>query len=202
MKKIAAVTAGLAFWMGCFGAQSQAPTERWVGSWAASPMGNPANPGQPGPGNSTYRNVVRITAGGASLRVELTNEFGTRPLTVGAAHIALSAGKDATQAGSDHALSFSGQPSVIIPPGAFVVSDPVAMTVAPLATVALSVYLPEQNIGTTTCHDLGVSTNFVAEGDQTAAATLPTARHIGSWCFVKGIEVSADSDKAAAIVTL
>src|ERR1700761_2559002 len=80
---------------------------RWVGTWAASSMGAAVNFGQPSPANTTYRNVVRISAGGATMRVELTNEFGTHPLTIGAAHIALSAGGGAIQPGSDHALTFN-----------------------------------------------------------------------------------------------
>jgi len=65
---------------------------KWVGTWAAAPMDNAVNPGQPSPGNSTYRNIVRVSAGGPAVRVVLTNEFGGQPLTVGAAHVALSAG--------------------------------------------------------------------------------------------------------------
>ena len=71
-------------------------------------MSQKFNPGQPLPANSTYRNIVRISAGGPSIRILLTNEFGTRPLTIGAAHFALSAENGAIQAGSDHALTFSG----------------------------------------------------------------------------------------------
>jgi lysophospholipase L1-like esterase len=182
-------------------AQSQQAAQRWVGTWAAAPMDNPVNPGQPSPADSTYRNIVRISAGGASLRVVLTNEFGRMPLTIGASHIALSGNSGAIEPGSDHALTFSGKSTVIIPAGASVLSDPVAMPVAPLASLALSVYLPQQRIDDTTCHDLAMSTNYIAPGDETAAATLSDARAIESWCFVKGIEVNADSDRAAAIVT-
>ena len=88
---------------------------RWVGSWAASPMGEPVNPGQASPANTTYRNIVHISAGGASLRVELTNEFGARALTIGSAHVAVSAGAGSIQSTTDHALTFSGEASVIIP---------------------------------------------------------------------------------------
>jgi lysophospholipase L1-like esterase len=165
-------------------------------------MDNAVNPGQPGPANSTYRNVVHISAGGPSLRVILTNEFGTRPLIVAAAHVALSAGSGSIQAQTDHALSFNGRTSVTIPAGSLAVSDGVAMPVTALADLAVSVYLPQQAIGTMSCHDLGQSTNYVAEGDATAAAALTGARNIKSWCFVKGIEVSTQSEKAAAIVTL
>lgn len=181
---------------------AQLSPSRWIGTWAAAPVGHPVNPGQPAPANSTYRNVVHISAGGAAVRVELTNEFGTRPLTIAASRIALSAGTGAIQPSSDHALTFSGLPSVTIPAGALAVSDPVAMPVAALADLAVSVYLPAQSIGDTTCHDLGLSTTFIAAGDATAAATMDGARTIKSWCFVKGIDVSATSDKAAAIVTL
>ncbi|MFZ0690320.1 MAG: SGNH/GDSL hydrolase family protein [Acidobacteriaceae bacterium] len=173
---------------------------RWVGSWAASPMGEPVNPGQASPANTTYRNIVHISAGGASLRVELTNEFGARALTIGSAHVAVSAGAGSIQSTTDHALTFSGEASVIIPPGALMVSDPVALEVSPLASLAVSIFLPEQAINDTTCHQDARSTTFITVGDTTTAATVTDARPIYSWCFVKGIEVSTRDPKAAAIV--
>ena len=175
---------------------------RWVGTWAASPMGAPVNFGQPSPANTTYRDLVRISAGGSALRVELTNEFGSRPLTIGAAHIALSAGAGAIQPGSDHALTFNGQPSAIIPPGAPMVSDPIPMQVAALASLDVSVYLPDQSIGETTCHQEGMTTTWITEGDNTAAETVTNARTISSFCFVKAIDVTAANASAAAIVCL
>jgi lysophospholipase L1-like esterase len=201
--KTLASTAGLVW---CTIALSSAPAQeagsRWVGTWAAAPMGNAVNPGQPAPANSTYRNIVHISAGGARVRVELTNEFGTRPLTISDSHIALSAGGGAIQAGSDHALSFNGRTSVTIPAGALAVSDAVQMPVAALSDLAVSVFLPEQTIGDTTCHDLGLSTTFIAAGDTASSPAMTDARTIKSWCFVKGIDVSVTSEKAAAIVTL
>ena len=206
MKRIGIVIVVFLIAGGLAGARSQQANQHWVGTWAASPLDNPVNPGQPSPANSTYRNIVRISAGGATIRVVLTNEFGHIPLTVGASHVALSAdngaGKGSIEPGSDHALTFSGKSSVIIPASASVLSDPIAMPVPALASLAVSVYLPQQRIDDTTCHDLAMSTNYIAPGDETSAATLSDPRTIESWCFVKGIEVSADSDRAAAIVTL
>lgn len=179
---------------------AQEPASRWVGTWAAAPMGQKVNPGQPAPGDSTYRNIVHISAGGSPVRVQFTNEFGTQSLTVGAAHVALSAGQGSIQAGSDHALSFAGQSSVIIPAGGLVFSDPVPMQVTPLSNLAVSVYLPDQPVGNTTCHEDGQSTNFISPGNATAAETLNAPRPISSWCFVKGVDVGAADSKAAAIV--
>src|SRR5580698_5126263 len=98
--------------------------DHWVGTWAASPMAkNPDGKfGAPGTDGTTLREIVHISIGGPSIRVILTNEFGLDPLTIGAAQIALSAGtSEVTPAGST-ALTFSGRPSIVIPPGALVVS--------------------------------------------------------------------------------
>jgi len=123
-------------------------------------------------------------------------------LIVGAAHVAPSDASGAIHVDADHPLTFSGASSVTIPAGSFVVSDPVSLQVAPLSSLAVSVYLPDQRISETTCHEDGHSTTFIAAGDATASATLPDARTISSWCFVKGIDVSAGDSHAAAIVTL
>ncbi len=201
MMKTACASAFLALLLAATAASAQQPATHWIGTWASSPMGERVNPGQPSPADSTYRDVLRISAGGPSIRVVLTNEFGSRDLTIGAAHVALSAGVDgATKPGSDHALTFSGQSSVVIPAGALALSDPIPMQVAPLSSLAVSVYLPRQPIADTTCHEDGQSTNFISQGDTTAAETLTDPRTIGSWCFVKGIDVSSTDPHAASIV--
>ena len=48
--------------------------------------------------NQTLRQIVRTSVGGSRLRVVLSNTFGTAPLTIGAAHIALRDKEDAIQA--------------------------------------------------------------------------------------------------------
>ena len=189
------------FVLGGFAALAQSQASNWVGTWAASPVGSEVNEGQLGPGNMTYRNIVHTSIGGSALRVQLTNEFGTQPLTVGAAHVAISAGGGgAIQTNTDHALTFNGKPTVEIPAGAFVLSDPVTMQAAPLSDLAVSVYVPEQRIRNTTCHTFADSTNYVLKGDATGAATADNSSPIYAWCFVKGIDVKTDG-KAAAIVT-
>jgi len=192
----------LLFFLASLSLPAQQAPAHWVGSWASSPMSQKVNPGQPSPANSTYRNIVRVSAGGPAIRVLLTNEFGSRSLIVGAARVAPSGVNGAIQTDADHPLTFSGKSSVTIPAGALVISDPVPLPVAPLSSLAVSVYLPDQRINETTCHEDGHATTFIAAGDATASATLPDVRTITSWCFVKGIDVSAIDPNAAAIVTL
>jgi lysophospholipase L1-like esterase len=183
-----------------FTALAQTPGN-WVGTWAASPVVETVNPVQISPTNSTYRNVVHISLGGNAVRIKLTNEFGTEPLTIGAAHVAVGAGGGSSQPGTDHALTFHGKPSATIPAGAFILSDPLSMQVAPLSDLIVSVYLPEQHIRNMTCHSFADETNYILKGDATAAPTADNSSPIYSWCFVNGVDVSTNaSDHAASIV--
>ena len=75
--------------------------------------------------------VSQAEAAGMSKHVRM---HGRQPAGSGSAIVA----------GSDRALSFEGHPSVTIPPGAPVISDPVDLTVAPLSHVAVSLFLPDQ----------------------------------------------------------
>ncbi len=181
--------------------QSQQSEQNWVGTWAASPVPCPAKFGRPAAGDSTYRNVVRVTLGGKAFRVKLSNEFGSSPLVVGSARIALAASDGATAPGSDHALTFSGRTSVTIPEGGLMVSDEVPIDLPALSSVAVSVYVIDQEIAMRSCHLLGMSTNFVAKGDQTQSAKLDHARVTSSWNFVKGIDVRA-SNSAFAVIAM
>jgi len=179
------------------------PSDHWVGTWAASPMAakNPsARFGAPGTDGTTLREIVHISIGGPSVRVVLTNEFGLDPLTVGAAQIALSSGASAITAGSATPLTFGGAPTIIIPPGALVVSDPVALKVAPSSNLAVSLFLPYQPINQLTLHSFAAQTNYLVPGNVVSALSLDTPTTFFSWDFLKGVDVTAD-DKAAAIVT-
>ena len=97
----------------------------WVGTWATAPA--------PAEGaafsNQTLRMNARISIGGDTLRVRLSNAYGTRPLTIGAAHIGLRATGAGIVPDSDRALTFGGEASATIAAGALLLSDPVELSV-------------------------------------------------------------------------
>lgn len=171
----------------------------WVGSWASSPllvhMREPVS-------DSTIRDVVHLTLGGTAVRVTLTNQFGTTPLRVDSAHIALSAVGGRLQPGSDRQLTFNHQPSVTIPAGTYVLSDPIPMPVAAFSDLAISLYLPQQTIAAPTCHQYGLSSNYIAAGNEAGSSELQDAHRILSWCFLQGVEVHPEKKNAAVVITL
>ena len=189
---------------GSAGRAAAATPESWVGTWGAA-MSNPDNDvffagtaylGTNAFNNQTMRLIVHVSLGGRKIRVRLTNEQGTTPVTVGAAHVALSTAGGGIEAGSDRVLTFGGAPAVTLPPGAPAVSDPVALAVTNGANLAVSLYLPGA-ITVTCAREYAVQTGFVAapgSGDTTGAAALPldpTQPYINEWPLLGGIEVKA-----------
>lgn len=187
-----------------FAAQSRAqstPHPQWVGTWATSPYLADGGFNVRPLAGFTLREIAHISVGGAQVRIRFTNEFGLDPLTISDAHVAMSAGGGAIQAGSDHALTFGGATSVNVPPGAAMFSDPVALQVAPLSDVAITFYLPPQIMRAETYHGFADQDNYVATGDVATAQALPQATTMVSWYFVDGIDVPEVAG-SRAIVTL
>ncbi len=167
----------------------------WVATWGPSPSPQLPDAAQMRKDglvfeNQTLREIVHTTIGGDTVRVRLSNAFASDAVEIAAAHIALRASGADIAAGSDHALTFSGRPAVVIPPGATVLSDPVKLDVPVAGDLAISLYLPKTATGAG-IHYSAQQTSYAANGDLTGAASLPGAATLSSWVFVTGVDVLA-----------
>jgi lysophospholipase L1-like esterase len=144
--------------------------------------------------NQTLRQIVHTSIGGSKARVVLSNRYGTTPLQIGAAHIALREKESAIQQASARPLTFSSKPTFTIPPGAVAYSDPVNLTVPQMSDVAIDLYLPgdTNTPAPLTMHTGAFQTNYVSEaGNHAGAAKLPTATTTQNWFIVHRLEVTA-----------
>ncbi|MHB8691593.1 MAG: SGNH/GDSL hydrolase family protein [Solirubrobacteraceae bacterium] len=154
----------------------------WVTAWAAAP--------QPPVAHSrvfrhqTVRQIVLPTIGGSQVRLGLSNVYGSRPLTIGAASIA------------GVPVSFGGVGSVRIPPGAVVLSDPLRLAVRAAAPLAISLSLPNRTAARTdvvTSLDVGIagrrSAAVVALGDSITEGVLAGGRVGRGWPFDLGLRL-------------
>ena len=179
------------------GKKTSAP---WVGTWATSAFDGDPWHRVPTLVDSTLREIVHTSIAGETLRVRLTNEFGIEPLRVDAATIAMSAGMSSVDTGSLHDLTFGGAASIVIPPGAEVLSDPVAMATPAFANLAISIYLPLQQISDVTVHSSAQQDNFIQTGNHVRDASFASPVVTPSWYFVKGVDVEAASALEGAVV--
>jgi lysophospholipase L1-like esterase len=152
-----------------------------------------------GAADTTLREIVHVTLGGPILRVVFTNEFGTDPLTIDAAHVAISQGGSAINLVSAAGLTFGGRTSVTIPPGALVVSDPATVKVPAASDLAISLFLPAQPIAHLSVHTFADQTSYTAPGNVVGAKTFESPAEISSWPFVKGVDVKVPAQDAAIV---
>lgn len=180
------------------------PPQRWLRSWASSQQVPEPNNALPDADlkDATLRQMVRVTVGGQQIRVMLSNAFGTEPLRVDAAHVALSAGSATSKIdpASDRALTFDGVSDVTIPAGASYLSDPVALRVPALASLAITLHLPDAP-ARQTGHPGSRATSYVVTGNRVALPELTGAKTVDHWYQIAGVEVLAPVG-ARAVVTL
>ena len=138
-----------------------------------------------GSSDMTLREIVHVSLGGSRIRIVFTNEFGTEPLMIGPASVALSKGGHTvnTADASSVPLTFGGRESVSIPAGALMVSDPVSLTLPAQSDLAVSFFVPQQTITTLSQHGSADQTSYVADGNVVGAASFDSAKEIRSWVF-------------------
>jgi len=187
--------------LGCGSLYGQA---QWVGSWSASQQLVEPHNSLPAEDlrDATLRQIVHLSLGGSSLRVKISNRFGSAPLHLTGLHIARpeSAESGKIGAGTDKALAFSGAPDVIVPPGADCVSDPIDFPVAALSDLAVTFHVdtpPSEQTG----HPGSRATSYLVHGDQVSATDLSKGKKVEHWYFIAGIDVEATS-YSRAVVTL
>ena len=162
----------------------------WVGTWAAAPA--PAE-GVVGFNNHTLRMNPRVSIGGDHVRVRISNAYGSRPLTIGAARIALRDKGPATVRGSDRKLTFGGSDGTVIAAGAVAFSDAVELSVPALADLAVSFHLPGEVLASFAITGrYARQTNYISPpGDFTAHAAMPVGNLTDQWFFLCGVDVLA-----------
>jgi lysophospholipase L1-like esterase len=198
MKKVVALSVMCVFSICCFASlspsQTQTNSNHWVSAWTTSLFLSTPMPGFPAESpiaDKTVRVVARPTIGGKRLRVRLSNEFGTAPLTIAAAHIALTDQDSRIQPATDHVLTFGGSPKITIPAGAPAYSDPVEMAVRPFAEVSISLYVPG-TVAAVSSHPQSLHDSYFAgPGDMTSMQDLPNPETKRPVYFVSGIDIWA-----------
>jgi lysophospholipase L1-like esterase len=166
-------------------AQGQA----WTGTWGAAPAGPPPPARLITLTDQTLRLIVHISTGGNRVRIRLSNEMGSAPLRIGAAHIGLRASGGVVAALTDRTLTFNGLRTVTIPAGGRVDSDAVALVVPGVADLAVSLFLPGSSAASTT-HEAALQTGYISTaGDFTASPMMPVKATISSWPLLTGVDV-------------
>jgi lysophospholipase L1-like esterase len=206
-------------WISVFAPGDDGP-QHWVTTWTTA---NAASDQPTAFSNQTIREIVHTTIGGSSVRIRLSNTFGTRGIRLDAVFIGLQKASlqkmgmhedgAALVPHSNHEVTFGGSRSIAIPEGAEALSDPIPFSVGSELNLAISLFTAGET-GPATVHGSAFQTNYVsgagnfaAEEDANAFAIATGskaagAKTTGSWYFLSAVEVLAPADVKGAVVAL
>lgn len=175
--------------------------QHWITSWYAAPQSSwddtfvlPTNvPAYLN--NQSLRENVRLSAGGQRIRFVFSNRYGKEPVLIGEVRVGVPNKSRPCQR-----LSFSGQPSISILPGATVTSDPLPLVVKPLADLSVTTYLPSRT-PINSFHWGNQQTMQVTAGRATEAPYAKGGDRVEGRLFLSAILVEA-AQKRQTVVAL
>jgi lysophospholipase L1-like esterase len=179
-------------------ATTPATAQSWINTWTASPQSSAG--GMPVTySNQTVRQIVHVSIGGSRVRIRLSNEFGSHPVLIAAASVGVAGIGPEVVPGSLRPLTFGGSKSIILPPGAPIISDPAELDIAPLSEVVVSLYLPSVT-EPETVHQVGLQTAYVSTaGDLTTMSNFSAVDTFNNRLFLAGLMVETTSSARAIV---
>lgn len=220
MRKLAAAVLGLCLlisglWMAPVQADASGG-DGWVGAWSTSPVEFNLKKMLDmewikcdlGLRNLTFRTRIQPTISGEDVRITLSNEFGTGPLTIDTSSVAKGYEKlpQAIKTWTRKNVTFNGQSSVTIPAGETVTSDPVGMSVDALEYLTISLFMKRTE--TMKTYGLIGGDTYIMSGNFAKAATtigvpMKMEADFGEYSVIPaltGVEVYAPEASSAVVI--
>jgi len=176
-------------------------TKHWVGTWSAAPYLVEAGnmPPSPGLANNTLRQVVRVSIGGDTIRLKLSNVNNSTAVTLKSVNVAVSKSGSVIDASTLKALSFDGSASATMSAGGSVTSDPIAFKLTPSMRVAITIQYGATSSNMT--GHVGSRTNsYILAGDKSTSADFAGSVSTPHWYSINTIDVLSDKSTAAVAI--
>ena len=196
--------------------RAEASDDGWVGGWSTSPVEFNLKKMLDmewidcdfGLRNLTFRTRIQPTISGEDIRITLSNEFGTGPLTIDTVSVAKGYEKlpQAVKTWTRKNVTFGGDSSVTIPAGETVTSDPIGMPVDALEYLTVSLFMKRTE--TMKTYGLIGGDTYIMSGNFAKAATtigvpMKMEADFGEYSVIPaltGVEVYAPGASSAVVI--
>ena len=138
--------------------------------------------------NRSVRQVVKVSIGGETIRLKLSNIYSTEPVVIRSIYIAHAKDSFAIDAKSAKYLKFDNKYKTVIPAGKAIVSDALPFDLKPLERVSITInYTSAPAIPTV--HMGSRTTSYIMKGVTNAHSNFETAFRENHWYNISGIDV-------------
>ena len=146
----------------------------------------------------SLRQIVHVSLGGETLRLRLSNEFGSAPVEIRSVFIADARDSSDIDAHTARYLSFGGRRSVTIEPSETIASDLVAYHLRPLQRLSVTICYgraPEH----ATSHRGSRTTSYIMPGIAKPKKPFRTTERLEHWYNLSAIDVEATAPVVAVL---
>lgn len=178
-----------------------AQSKRWVGTWAtAQQLIEKHNMPPLTLTGNTLRQIVRVSIGGDTIRLKISNEFSDAATEIKEVQIAVSKGGSVIDTNTIKSLKFDGRTTFLLDSGAMAVSDPIAFDLTPRMDVAITILYGNTST-TLTGHSISCNMSYLMEGNALNSALMTGRTATDHWYSISTIDVLAP-DSSACIAIL
>jgi lysophospholipase L1-like esterase len=173
----------------------------WIATWTASPEAADADPDDAllNLDDQTVRERVRVTLGGRQIRIRLSNECSSAPVLVGRVSVGIARSPAGVVWGSPRQVTFGKKDTILIPPGAPALSDPVDLSVTDGSEIAISLYFPKR-VTSVTGHSLALRRAVISKhGDQTQDIAIEGGKESDGSVFLSEVLVPAEAKRRVIV---
>lgn len=174
----------------------------WVATWATAPQKCPPKdmPQRLGLSGNSLRQVIKVSLGGQSLRLKLSNMYSDSTLNINSIYIAPSLGGYEIDAAKAKYLNFSGRRNVEIKGGEEMWSDPLKFDLDPLELIAITINY-NSSPSHITQHSGSRTTSYLTKGFTAPdSGNFSDAETMDHWYNICSMDVDRPGASAIAIL--
>ena len=191
------ILSAISFIMTAAAAQDHSAGNRWMGTWAAAAefAGRQDQPKSAMNGKSV-RQIIKVSAGGSRIMLQLSNEFSSEPLEITSVTIADASDSCNINKKTSKKLTFKGKTRLLIPAGGKAESDAADYNLRPLQKLSVTISFGEQVPKLLTSHRGSRTTSYIYKGADGSGKVIEKTDH---WYVISQLNVISTANAVAIL---
>lgn len=174
---------------------------KWTGTWAAAAeFTGPSDMPKSSLSDRSLREIVKVSIGGTSFRLQLSNEFSKEPVEIRSIYIADGSETWTIDTKTARYLTFGGKRNVTIEPGTAIFSDVVKYNLRPLQRLAITINYGSQTPVNATSHRGSRTTSYIIDGVSKPKTSFENGERADHWYNIAAIDVLAEEQTPSVAI--
>ncbi len=181
---------GMALTAMTISAQAQSTDEGWTATWAtAVEFTGPGDMPKASLSNRSLREIIHLSIGGETLRMQLSNIHSKEPVEIKSVYIATPLDSSDIDVKSAKYLTFGGKKNVTIEPGKAIYCDVLKYHIEPLQRLAVTINYGEVTPKNASSHRGSRTTSYIIPGESKPKTHFTGSEKCDHWYNISCIDV-------------